>query len=185
MQAQSDLFDGAISYSDELPLEWLPAGSSTSPSDALRQAESNLRLLQTIAQLEDRAALNDDPDPNELELARLHAKVDALIFIVGAVLPRLVRLPPVRPVRISWCGVVWRTTGPELAVGDSGIVEIYLHPAVPKPLRLGARIVRAEEGWVRADFSENLQLCQQALERQVFLRHRRAVAERRNLERRS
>jgi hypothetical protein len=184
MQAQTDLFDGAISYVDELPMEWLPA-ASLPENDALRQAESNLRLLGTIAQLEERAVLSDDPAPQELETARLHAKVDALITIVGAVLTRFVRLPQARPVQLSWAGVVWPATAPLPAVGDTGLIEIYLHPALPKPLRFKARVVRTEGVRIRADFLDLPPPCQQALERQVFLRHRRAVAERRNLERRS
>jgi hypothetical protein len=67
------------------------------------------------------------------------------------------------------------------AAGESGSVVVYAHPALVKPLRLPARILRVADGWIRADFVELTDGCQEALERQVFLRHRRAVAGRRNL----
>src|SRR5579862_4133825 len=164
MSDETALFEGAISYEDELPLTWIGQSKLPRPFDATRLAETNQRTLGTIAQLEERPAVTDDPGQPEQELSRLHAKLDALIAVVGVVLPRFLSLPPPTRLHLSWRGVIWNAVAEPPPVGETGYVEIYLHAALLKVLRLPARIVRVDGSRVRADFAEGGGSCQQALE---------------------
>ena len=56
------------------------------------------------------------------------------------------------------------------------MVELYISPVLPQPLRLPARIAAAGEQTV-AEFAAMPEFCQAALERHVFQHHRREVAE--------
>jgi hypothetical protein len=183
MAADSDLFDGAVSYDDLLPLAWLPLAKLPKPFDPLRLAEANLRTLSSLAQIEERSHLSEDQNPHDQEIARLHAKLDALINVVSTVLPRFVSLPAAASLHLSWQGIVWTTVEAPPAVGESGYIDLYLHPGLLKALRMPAKIVRVRDSEVRADFDEVPEICREALERHVFQRHRRAVADRRTVTR--
>src|SRR3569833_217899 len=154
MGPDADLFDGAVSYEDELPLAWLPAESLPKPFDPVRLAEANLRTLTSLAQIEERSHIAEDPNPHDQEIARLHAKVDALITVVGVMLPRFVSLPSPAHLHLSWQGVVWSLAETERppAPDSTGFLELNLYPALLKVLRLPARIVRITGSEVRADF---------------------------------
>lgn len=184
MAADADRFDGAVSYEDDLPLAWLPAARLPKPFDPARLAEANLRTLTSLAQIEERSHIAEDANPHDQEIARLHAKIDALIGVVGAVLPRFVSLPPATHLHLSWQGIVWTSAELPPPVGEKGYIDVYLHPGLLKALRMPATIVRVREREVRADFSEGPEVCREALERHVFQRHRRSVADRRTITRR-
>jgi hypothetical protein len=179
MQAQSDFFEGALSFADSLPLAWHPGAAAAEGIENDRLSDANLRLLSNIAQLEERTVLGDEPTQQEMELARLHAKMDVVLELLGALVPRYVAVPPRVALHLSWQGVAWHSGDAAFAVGQTGAIEIYLHPTLLQPLRWPARIARIDGGWVAARFLPLAHPCQQALERHVFKHHRRAVAERR------
>ncbi len=183
MTTDADLFDGAVSYEDDLPLAWLSSAKLPKPFDPVRLAEANLRTLTSLAQIEERSHIAEDANPHDQEIARLHAKIDALIGVVSAVLPRFVSLPPPTHLHFSWQGIVWTALEAPPPVGESGYIDVYLHPGLLKALRMPAKIVRVRDHEVRADFAEGPEICREALERHVFQHHRRSVADRRTITR--
>lgn len=174
MRSTSLQMDEVISYRDRLPLRWTPQAALPEGLEAERLAESNLRLLSTVAMIAEHAPAKDDPTPAELEMQRMHLKLNLLLELVGSFLAQQSARPQAVALRLSWHGVAWSGGGAEQ--GASGIVELYLSPALPQPLRLPARIVAAGEQTV-AEFAAMPEFCQAALERHVFQHHRREVAE--------
>lgn len=169
-------FEQALHYADRLPLRWMV---DEPVHDAERLAEANLRVLATVAQLEESSAPGDNPTPQELEIARLHHKLNLLLEIVGGLARGQLHVPEPVPLRLSWLGVAWRHGGDTPTLGAHGLVHLHLHPAVLQPLRWPAQIVGCDAEEARARFAPLGDTCQRALERHVFLHHRRAVAERR------
>ncbi len=175
MSSASTMMDQVISYRDRLPLRWTPLAALPEGLEAERLAESNLRVLGTVAMLAEHAPAKDDPTPAELEMQRMHLKLNLLLELVGSFLTLQSSRPQPMPLRLSWRGVAWSAGGVE--AGAAGIVEIHLSAALPQPLRLPARIVAADGDETVAEFAAMPEFCQAALERHVFLHHRREIAE--------
>lgn len=174
----------ALSYRDELPLRWLPLRAMPGAAAAERLDEANARLLASVGLLEDVPKLGDDPSPTELELLRIHQKLNLVIDLLGGVLRERQARPDKVPLRLSWRGLSW-SGGPLPAVGELGLVELYLRDTLPQPLQWPARVVAAGEGEVSVLFEGGSEASLSALERHVFAHHRREVAQlaRRNTER--
>lgn len=175
--APSEPLHAALHYAAELPLRWSADAVPVEARTREHLAEANLRLLGQIAQIEERAAPVDDPTATDIELARLHAKLDLLLFAVGELAPRFLDRPERCALQLSWRGVRWLLRPDETAPQGEGVVEIYLHPVVLQPLRWPARIVHNDRHHAEAEFAPLGEAAQQALERHVFQHHRRAVAE--------
>jgi len=175
MSSASEVMDQVISYRDRLPLRWTPLAALPEGLEAERLAESNLRLLGTVAMLAEHAPAKDDPTPAELEMQRMHLKLNLLLELVGSFLTLQSARPEPLALRLSWRGVSWAGGGAEQDA--AGMVEIHLSPALPQPLRLPARIVAAGGDETVAEFATMPEFCQAALERHVFLHHRREIAE--------
>jgi hypothetical protein len=167
--------DDALSYRDRLPLHWTPLAAFPAGVEADRMAESNARLLTVVEMLGDHPQPGDDPNPTELELQRIHQKLNLLLDLFGTFLSTQARRPPAVPVRLSWRSVAWAG---DLPAGSTGLVELYLSPVLPQPLRLPATIAAGSApGEACAEFAAMPEFCQTALERHVFQRHRREIAE--------
>jgi hypothetical protein len=175
MNASEDIAQ-ALHYADRLPLRWV---ADEPLHDAERLADANLRVLAAVAQLEESAAPGDNPTAQELEIARLHHKLNLLLEIVGGLARGQLQVPEPLPLRLSWIGVSWRHGGVAPDPGTHGLVCLHLHAAVLQPLRWPAQIIGCDAEEARARFAPLGETCQRALERHVFLHHRRAVAERR------
>jgi hypothetical protein len=162
-------------YRDRLPLRWvpqeLPAGL-----EAERLAETNARLLAAVALLEEHHKPADEPSATELELQRIHHKLNLLLELFSGFLLAQSPQPPAVSLRLSWRGLSWEAaeTPPP---GATGLVEIHLSRLLPQPLRWPARIIAGASGTVSAEFEPVADFCQEALERHVFQHHRREVAE--------
>lgn len=175
MRSASEPMNEVISYRDRLPLCWTPLAALPEGLEAERLAESNLRLLTAVALLAEHAPSKDEPTPAEVEMQRLHQKLNLLLDLIGGFLTQQSPRPPALPLRLSWRGVVW--SGGGAAEGSVGMLELYLSAVLPQPLRLPARIVSAGESETSAEFGPMPEFCQTALERHVFQQHRREVAE--------
>jgi hypothetical protein len=108
-------------------------------------------------------------------LLRLNQKLDLALELLGQLLARERVLPPPVPVSVSARGVSWRpdpvpTAGP-------GLLMLHLLPHVPKALELPALLQPRPDGTVVAEFHGVEPALGDALERFVFRRHRRAIAQ--------
>lgn len=141
-----------------------------------------VRVLATAAALGERApTVNEEAVGLELEVARLHQKTQLLIELMAVALGRDGSRPPPVPLSLGAAGCSWQAFSAP-ARGSSGLVALWLHPASPEPLEWPAEIIELEplaEGsmMTHARFLPLGEAAQAALDRQVFLLHRRGVAE--------
>jgi len=176
MHSAKEPMGDALSYRDRLPLSWTPLSAPPEGLEIERLAESNLRLLASVALLAEHSPSKDEPTAADLELQRIHHKLNLLLELLGSFLLQQLPRPPAVSLRLSWRGLAWAGGG-DAEVGSAGMIEIYLSPVLPQPLRLPAHIVACNAGETVAEFDPMPEFCQAALERHVFQQHRREVAE--------
>lgn len=142
-----------------------------------RLAERNLSTLASIAAIEERRVEAADEDSPVLqELARLDAKLNALVDIVNRLLAAPESLPARNCLQFNALGAV---VPAELVPGNE-VVLLALHfDACPSlPLELPSRVLRRlDDGRVFLAFEPCGDVLGEALERLVFRHHRRKVAE--------
>ncbi len=170
-------------FTGRLPLAWREV--SDPPDDVERRAleRANLTILHTLFALDIHAGdSGDDPIAlvNATELKRLDFKVGLLLELVGQLLARQQDIPPERTLTLTVNGLDWRETDASPAVDGLLRLELYCNLGYPRPLILHARIaetVPSAGGWqVRTRFHEPGEPLREALERYIFLQHRRAIA---------
>lgn len=164
------------SYRDRLPLRWVPLPALPEGLELERLAEANARVLTAVAMLEEHPKPADEPSATELELQRIHQKLNLLLELLSGLLMAQSPQPAAVPLRLSWRGVSWEAAEAP-APGSPGLVEIHLSRLLAQPLRWPARIVAGPPATVSAEFQPVPDFCQVALERHVFQHHRREVAE--------
>jgi hypothetical protein len=175
-----DPFAEALAYEDELPLGWevveqLPPGQRLATLNA-----SNEALLRVREGLEEPARGTDENQELAQEFNRLESKLNLILELMAEWLRRQGDLPSALPVRFNAWGIAWEAE--DLPVPDALLrMQLYICPTVPKPLVLYARVLRQESGesGMRAvatflDLSPGMV---DGLERLVFRRHRREVAQ--------
>lgn len=172
----TDTSQAALSYRLEAPMRWQPVSGEFSASDLEHAAEMNQRVLAQIAQFEERGSTIEHPTPQDVEIQRLHAKLDLLLSAVAEIAPRFLDRPARKTLRLSWSGLRWPREADTAAEGAQGWIELHLHPVVLQPLRWPARMLAGDPAEAEARFLSVNEAAQQALERYVFQHHRRAVA---------
>ena len=170
-----------LSFEDRWSVDAIALNGPMLPADHARLIERNLAALTTLAALEDRRVESSDEDTPVLqELARLDAKLNALVELVNRLLVPAHRLPARQSVSFNAIGALL----PAALVPAEGAVLLRLHfDACPSvPLELPGSVQRqGDDGRafvVFADLGEGLS---EAIERLVFRHHRRKVAESRQL----
>ncbi len=166
----------ALSYEAALPVDWrtLPVPIDAAHRDRL--SDDNLRVLAAVALLDEQrgpASASDDSSPLDAEIARLNQKLNLLIDLMGFLVNQQAPAPDAQRVRLSWQGIVFRC---HAVAGEAGLVSIRLNRSVPQPLVWPARIVHVDGEDRHARFEPFGDALQTALERHVFLHHRREVA---------
>lgn len=172
----SDASEATLSYRLEAPIRWLPVNGDFNAAELEHAAEMNQRVLAQIAQFEERGATIDQPTPQDVEIQRLHAKLDLLLSALAELAPRFLDRPPRKPLRLSWSGLRWPRDADTAAEGCQGWIELHLHPIVLQPLRWPARMLAGDATEAEAHFLSTNEAAQLSLERYVFQQHRRAVA---------
>jgi hypothetical protein len=120
--------------------------------------------------------------PNELLNARIEAKLDLTLGVLGMLIAQRELIPPVQSVRWSRRGLRIKRSD-ALPVGSMAICSAYLLPTLPLPVDLPVEVVASEvvdDGFlVWFKLSDTTPAVQDGIERELFRRHRRAIAERR------
>lgn len=165
-----------LSYEDRLPVALRPAATNGIPGG---WQEQNLRVLAAIATLDERPRL--DPDSGTgAEFERLHRKFDVMIELLGALLRTQSSLPQPQMVRLSSEGLSLPISEAAPSPGSLQEVELHLHACAPSPWRWLAEVSSHEAGELQLRFLPMSMALATALERHVFTRHRRSVADARS-----
>lgn len=175
---RSNVVEDALSYEGAFSVDWHILSEKPDNTVLDRYNEDNLRVLAAVALLDEQrmaSAIGDDVGGLEGDVARLHLKMNLLVDLLAFLVRQQVSAPPVRPVRLSWRGVAWQDPAAKFQPGP-GVVSLHLHPSVPQPFRWPAQLAVSATGEWCACFEPLREACQTALERHVFLHHRRAIA---------
>ncbi len=179
------MFDGSdtivlyeeLAYQDVLPILWRALPGAVDAALAANYAERNVRVLQACAAIEEHRSseATDEPSP---ELQRLEFKLNLLIDLVGQLMVANRPRPTPVPIRFNALGAVWRTSPPLPEAGGQGIAEIHLRDFLAEPLRLIGRITSVTpDGQVKARFAPPGEAVADLIEKLIFRRHRRQIAE--------
>lgn len=163
---------------DAQPLDW-PMGAAASA----RLSEHNAHVLATVAALEDRRTeASEDDSPVLQELARMDAKLNALVDIFNRLLVPAEALPLRRPIRFNAVGaqVPDDVLAPLPADAQTLLLRLRLDACPSLPLELPARRGQSVDGETFVAFADLADSTSDALERLVFRHHRRKVAESRH-----
>ena len=166
-----------LSIETEFPVALIPAGDAEVDFAAALQFLRSLNLLALGARADGGDAQTVESGH---EFARLEAKIDMLVAMVGSLVAAESKLPPLCRVSLSAESLQINFTA-ELAPGAAMIVDLYPSAELPRVLRLPATVERAnptEPG--RQDLSLRFGPLEPSvsdeLERYIFLRHRHALA---------
>lgn len=157
------------------PIEWQCRSASAD------SAAAAIRVLQTAAALGEKPpVISEDAIGLELEVARLQQKTQLLIELLAVALGRQSTRPEPQLLSFGSESCEW-LNAENPGLGAEGMLVIWLHPAAPEPLEWPAEIVEATPGPTGYQLNARLYAlgapAQVALERHIFLLHRRAVAE--------
>jgi hypothetical protein len=147
-----------IAYEDLLPVRWVPHPKAVDDVTARHMAERNVRVLQACDALEEYGQHDkpDDESPHSADLMRLDFKL----------------------IRLNSLGATWKTDETPLTPGDHGILEVGIRDIVVQPLNLPAEAVAsATPGEARVRFTLLGEVVADHIEKLVFRRHRRKIAD--------
>jgi Atypical PilZ domain, cyclic di-GMP receptor len=167
-----------LAYQDLLPVGWRPLARSPDLPTVTSIADSNVRILQACAAIEEQGAVEkkDEKSPHSADLMRLEVKMNLLLDLVGQLLAATQPRPAATVIRFNALGAVWKSTV-SLHTGDQGLLDIYLRDSLPQPMTLIATITQASvDGQVRAAFAPPGEAVSDLIEKLAFRRHRRQVA---------
>lgn len=172
------LFDGVLAHEDRRPAAFLAVAPDAATT--LSSAAHAEMLLASLA-LSERVRGEDadaDAEPSSA-LQRVEAKVDLLLGLIGAMLRERGDIPP--PARLRWSarGARIDLEGDALAIlpGARGVLRVQPADWLPDCIELPARVVASEHDVAWLAFDPLPASLAEALERHLFLLHRRQVAE--------
>ena len=167
-----------LACEDRLPLAWKVESALPDEAEILRINGSNEALLQVLAGLEEHVPrVEDHPGEMTQALYRLDAKMELLIGLLGDALRRQSSLPSAVPVRFSGMDLIW-PAGDRPPAGTLLSIDLYVSSTVPRALHLFGRAGPADvDGHIHVAFVEMGAAVREGLEKLVFRRHRRAIAQ--------
>lgn len=166
---------------DELGLAWVGADELPAEAVLARLNARNEVVLRTLSLVEEHDETQAE-DGERAEIHRLEAKVNlALELLAELVTQRATPLPP-RSLRFNSKGLCWLADeAPD--VNALLLIECHVLPAWPVPLKLYARVRHVENADGRRRVCSALEGLSEGaaiwLDKLVFRRHRRAIAQRR------
>lgn len=166
---------------DELGLEWVVLDAAPDGTTVTRTNARNETVLRTLALVEEHDETQSE-DAERAELHRLEAKLDLTLELLSDLVSMKRGHVPRRAVRFNSRGLCWQSeTAP--AVGSLLLVDCFVQPAWPIPLKLLARVRSSDAAGGAHKVCTSLEQLDSGvrdwLEKLVFRRHRRAIARRR------
>ncbi|MCP5195794.1 MAG: PilZ domain-containing protein [Gammaproteobacteria bacterium] len=185
MPTGSESSNSNLVFTGCLPLAWQALPRLPEPEELQHLEQTNLHILHILFALDIHAGDHaDDPmaSSGASELKRLDFKVSLLLEIVGQLFSRQHATPPEHLLTLTIHDLIWRTET-RSTVGTPIRLELYCNLSYPRPLILHAHvneIISTEnDHQIRAILHQPSEPLREALERYIFLQHRRAVANRR------
>ena len=172
------ILQNELAYQDVLPVGWRRLAQPLDDAAVTSLTDRNVRTLQVALAIEEQGAVEktDEKSPHAADLARLEAKVNLVVDLLGQLLAANQRRPAASGIRFNALGAAWRSATPP-QVGENGLLDIYLRECRAQPITLIGRIMRVSpEGEVRASFTPPGEATSDLLEKLAFRRHRRQVA---------
>jgi hypothetical protein len=169
-----------LAYEDVLPVAWKRIPEPFDPSIFSSYQDRNLRVLQSLAALEEHGKLEkpDENAPHHADLMRLDLKLNLVLDMVGQLLIASHPRPRPTPIRFNALGAVWQGQAPHPEMGNQGVLEVYLRDCIADPLRLVGRIASVgPDGRIKARLIPPGEHIADLLEKLAFRKHRRQVAE--------
>jgi len=182
MHADAQGDGDGLFYEDSLPLRWREIGPTVTPAQALNIQQSNEQILRNLAVVDEhRLDLAEEAHPQVIqELTRLDSKINLLLDMVGQLVSRQLELPEPVPVRLGPDRLQW-ISARSPSVGDRIAVEIYLNPRYPSAMTLLGTVAKVNAGadgfFVEMAYADGGEGQRNALEKLIFRRHRRSVAQ--------
>jgi len=171
---------GGLIFEELLPLAWTP-GALPRGLELARLNSDDYQLLGAESSLEEvrvPEALKEESQALLHELQRLEYKLNVLLRLTADLAARSAGLPHQQPVRLGARGLEWSGAAAP-AVGESGILQIYINPALPQPLKIPCVVVgeRTQEGArvAQLQFRDLSEAVVDMLEKLIFRHHRRLV----------
>jgi hypothetical protein len=173
--------EGGLVLRTSVPLVFHPADSGVVLRASHADVAHNLSVFQACELFDDRpSADRGDTDPAVMhELRRIDVKLTLVMELLldlrtaahGGSGERV-------EVDLDFRGLGWVPRGGPLSRGSRGLAELFIHPQVPRPLRLFGTITESDPatGHVRLHFDAFSEAEADQLERLIFRAHRRQVA---------
>jgi hypothetical protein len=176
----SFLGDGLV-FEESLPVAWSPGALAEGLLLARLNAD-NHQLLGAESSLDEvrvHEALKDESPALLHELQRLEYKVNILLRLTAELALRSRGLPPAERVRMTSRALEWFGEHSP-AAGGTGLLSIYINPALPQPLKIpcviaGQRIIDDSHA-TQLRFVGLSDAVVDLLEKLIFRHHRRLVA---------
>ncbi|GAB4356777.1 MAG: hypothetical protein Kow006_24100 [Gammaproteobacteria bacterium] len=170
-----------VVYEARLPLVWKALKAMPEPAQLASLNDHNETVLRTVLSLEEVGSEHSEEGAgSNQELVRIEAKINLVLNLVGQLLAAQSTIPAKVPVVLSADALEW--SGARLPAAEQPVLlELYLHPSYPRPLRL-VGISRpagtaSDRPNCRVEFRGLGEPAQEVLEKLIFRHHRRAVAQ--------
>lgn len=180
--------DAALVFEATAPLHFRLSEEGASAPNKAAWVANNLRVFQACDVLDERApADRGEVDPVvALELRRLDLKMTLMLELMGELLTATTGSGPQRvDIELDFRGVKWSPADQSLKVGQRGILDLYIHPNIPRPLKFSGIVsaIETETQSARFDFDPLVEVEGDQLERLIFRHHRRKIADARGMKR--
>jgi hypothetical protein len=176
-----DPFAGQPHYAERLRAAFEPLPGAPDAEARAQYEQEAVSLLASLLAIEEYAGARnagtsgDEEHEAGPEFLRLERKLDLVLELLSMKLLEGAAAAE-RTVHMSASGVRWASPDPLPAPGTWGVVSVYVHRLLPRPLRLPAEVLADDAGWLRLRFAEVGEGCREMLMRHVFQQHRRQLA---------
>lgn len=172
----------SITYQAELPISWQKIAPPSLSTLALWR-QSNLDLLRGLATLEALVPAENEHEASPVAakaLERVEAKLDIMLGMLARLVTEKTELPPILPVELGASSLAWHAPDRSaLELGQEILIQLFLSPRLPEPLKLWVRITsaqfEAEETGYTAELLDTDTELDEWLTRTLFRYHRRAL----------
>ncbi|MCB1777259.1 MAG: PilZ domain-containing protein [Candidatus Competibacteraceae bacterium] len=174
-----------LAFTGCLPLAWRELSTLPKSDEFEHQEKINLHILHILFALEIHAGdYGEDPSnaASASELKRLDFKVSLLLEMIGYLFAAQQTIPPECPLTLTASELHWRA-GVAPSVDVPLRLDLYCNLIYPRPLVLYAHVSEIHpidnDYRIKATLQQLGEPLQEALERYIFLQHRRTIANQR------